>query len=78
MIENKHPTVKPTDLIKYLVRLVTPINGICLDICEGSGTHGKACELLTKENYPVNYIGFENDKESFDIANKRTEINKVS
>jgi len=78
LIENKHPTVKPTDLIKYLVRLVTPPNGTCIDICEGSGTHGKACELLTKEGYSVNYIGFENDQDSYDIANKRIEINKVS
>ena len=70
-ITNKHPTVKPTDLIKYLIRLVTPPNGICLDICEGSGTHAKASLLLTKENYPVNYIGFENDEESYNTALQR-------
>ena len=74
-IINKHPTVKPTDLIKYLIRLVTPPNGICLDICEGSGTHAKACLLLTKENYPVNYIGFENDEESFNVALQRIKEN---
>ena len=76
-ITNKHPTVKPTDLIKYLIRLVTPPNGICLDICEGSGTHAKACLLLTKENYPVNYIGFENDEESYNIALQRIEENNL-
>lgn len=77
-VENNHPTVKPTDLIKYLVRLVTPPNGICLDICEGSGTHAKACILLTGEGYPVSYIGLEKEKEYFDIANKRIEINLKS
>lgn len=70
-VENKHPTVKPTNLIKYLIRLITPPNGICLDICEGSGTHIKACLELTAENYPVNYIGFENDEESYKIALER-------
>jgi len=74
-VENTHPTVKPTDLIKYLIRLVTPPNGISLDICEGSGTHSKACILLTKEDYLVNYIGFENDEESFNIAQQRIDIN---
>lgn len=74
-VKNNHPTVKPTDLIKYLVRLITPPNGVCLDICEGSGTHAKACILLTNEGYPVNYIGFEKEKEYFNIAKKRIEIN---
>lgn len=74
-VENTHPTVKPTELIKYLVRLVTPKNGISLDICLGSGTHSKACIQLTKEDYPVNYIGFENEESSFDIASKRILIN---
>ncbi len=72
-INNNHPTVKPTELIKYLVKLVTPTNGICLDICEGSGTHAKACLLLTKEHYSVNYIGFENDEESYITSLERIE-----
>ena len=76
VVNNTHPTVKPTDLIKYLVRLVTPKNGICLDLCEGSGTHAKACIQLTKEDYPVNYIGLENDEESFNISNKRITVNQ--
>lgn len=75
-VENKHVTVKPTDLIKYIVRLVTPPNGTCLDICEGSGTHAKACLLLTKEDYPVNYIGFEIEEESYQTALRRAEITK--
>jgi site-specific DNA-methyltransferase (adenine-specific) len=75
LVDNTHVTVKPTPLIKYLVRLVTPKNGICLDVCEGSGTHAKACIQLTKENYPVNYIGFENDEESYNISLERISIN---
>jgi DNA modification methylase len=71
LIENTHPTVKPIMLIKYLVKLVTPKNGICLDICEGSGTHARACVDLEKENYMVNYIGFDNDEESYKISLKR-------
>lgn len=75
-IENKHPTVKPTKLIKYLVKLVTPPNGICLDICEGSGTHAKAILQLNKEGCSFKYIGFEKDKNSYDIACKREKLNK--
>ena len=40
---SKHPTVKPLDLIHYLVRLITPKNGICLDLFAGTGTTGEAC-----------------------------------
>lgn len=75
-VVNDHPTVKPTSLIKYLIRLVTPPNGISLDVCLGSGTHSKASIQLTKEGYPVEYIGFENDPHSFKIAQKRIEINQ--
>jgi len=63
---NNHPTVKPLSLIKYLITLVTPPNGICLDPFEGSGTHILACKELG-----FNYIGFELDKHYCDIANKR-------
>ena len=63
---NTHPTVKPLKLISYLITLVTPPTGICLDIFEGSGTHALACI----EN-GFKYIGFELDKHYFDIATKR-------
>ena len=43
--KNFHPTVKPVALMAWLVRLVTPIDGICLDPFAGSGTTGMACEL---------------------------------
>jgi hypothetical protein len=39
---SKHPTVKPLDLMQYLVRLVTPPRGICLDPFAGTGTTGEA------------------------------------
>ena len=40
---SKHPTVKPLDLMQYLVRLVTPRGGLVLDLFAGTGTTGEAC-----------------------------------
>jgi site-specific DNA-methyltransferase (adenine-specific) len=40
---SKHPTVKPVDLMRWLVRLITPPGGTCLDPFAGSGTTGMAC-----------------------------------
>jgi len=77
VIENTHATVKPTTLMTYLIKLVTPPNGINLDICEGSGTSMKACLWLEKDGYKVNHIGFENDKDSYEIALKRQELNNI-
>lgn len=42
---NHHPTVKPVALIRYLVRLITPKGGICLDPFSGSCTTGIACKI---------------------------------
>lgn len=42
---NHHPTVKPTDLMRYLCRLVTPAGGLVLDPYAGSGSTGKAAVL---------------------------------
>jgi DNA modification methylase len=42
---NNHPTVKPTDLMRYLCRLVTPPGGLVLDPFTGSGSTGKAAML---------------------------------
>jgi DNA modification methylase len=39
---SKHPTVKPLDLMQYLVRLVTPPKGVVLDCFAGTGTTGEA------------------------------------
>jgi DNA modification methylase len=41
-IGSKHPTVKPLDLMQYLVRLITPPGGTCLDCFAGTGTTGEA------------------------------------
>lgn len=63
---NHHPTVKPTDLMRYLVRLVTPPNGIVLDPFMGSGSTGKAAIL---EGF--GFVGIEKEQEYIDIAGAR-------
>ena len=64
--KNIHPTVKPIELMRYLVRMVTPKNGICLDPYLGSGTTAIACKM---EN--INYIGIELMPEYAEIAKAR-------
>jgi len=64
--KNNHPTVKPTDLMRYLCRLITPKNGTVLDPFMGSGSTGKAAIL---EGY--NFIGIELSEEYLDIARNR-------
>lgn len=67
--KNIHPTVKPTTLMQYLVRLVTPKGGIVLDPFMGSGSTIKALLYENKErNANYNFIGFELNKEYFQIA----------
>jgi len=63
---NHHPTVKPTDLMRYLCRLVTPPGGIVLDPFMGSGSTGKAAAL---EGF--RFIGCEIEPEYVAIATKR-------
>jgi DNA modification methylase len=65
---NHHPTVKPTDLMRYLCRLVTPPNGTVLDPFTGSGSTGKAALL---EGF--NFIGIEQSPEYAAIAQARIE-----
>ena len=65
---NNHPTVKPTDLMRYLVRLVTPPGGIVLDPFMGSGSTMKAAKLEGFEG-----IGIEMTPEYFKIAEKRVQ-----
>jgi site-specific DNA-methyltransferase (adenine-specific) len=67
-VGNNHPTVKPVELMKYLVRLVTPENGKVLDPFNGSGSTGMACAELGYE-----YVGCELDQAYVDIATKRIE-----
>lgn len=54
---NIHPTVKPTALMRWLVRLVTPKDGTCLDHMAGSGSTGKAALLEDRI-----FIGIEKEK----------------
>jgi len=63
---NHHPTVKPTDLMRYLCRLVTPPGGIVLDPFAGSGSTGKACAV---EGF--RFIGIEREAEYCEIARAR-------
>lgn len=60
---NKHPTVKPLTLMKYLVRLVTPLGGIVLDPFTGSGT-----TLLAAADEGFHVIGIEQSEEYCNIA----------
>ncbi len=63
---NYHPTVKPTDLMAYLCRLVTPPGGTVLDPFMGSGSTGKACAF---EQF--RFIGVDMTPEYVDIAAQR-------
>lgn len=47
--QTAHPTVKPLELMRWLVRLITPPGGTVLDFCAGSGTTGEACVI---EGFP--------------------------
>jgi len=66
--KNNHPTVKPTELMRYLCRLVTPKNGTVLDPFMGSGSTGKAALLEG-----LDFIGIEREKEYCDMAQSRIE-----
>ena len=70
--KNYHPTVKPTKLMQYLVRLVTPKDGIVLDPFMGSGSTGKAVLLEDlKADRSYSFIGVEKEEEYFKIAEAR-------
>jgi site-specific DNA-methyltransferase (adenine-specific) len=63
---NHHPTVKPTELMRYLCRLVTPPGGVVLDPFMGSGSTGKAAVI---EGF--NFIGIEREESYMEIAEAR-------
>jgi site-specific DNA-methyltransferase (adenine-specific) len=65
---NNHPTVKPIELMKYLIKLVTPPGGTVLDPFNGSGSTGCAAVELGHT-----YIGCELDPAYVDITHKRIE-----
>jgi len=67
--KNHHPTVKPTALMQYLCRLITPPQGIVLDPFMGSGSTGKAA---VKEGF--SFVGCELDADYFEIAKARIGI----
>ena len=72
--KNIHPTVKPTDLMQYLIRLVSPNGATILDPFNGSGSTGKAVMYENRErdkNYK--YIGIELTEEYLPISKARIE-----
>lgn len=72
--KNIHPTVKPTELMQYLVRLVSPNGATILDPFNGSGSTGKAVMYENKErNKNYKYIGIELTEEYLPITKARIE-----
>lgn len=67
-----HPTQKPVKLFEYLIKTYTNEGDVVLDNCIGSGTTAIACMNLNRK-----FIGFENNKKYFDIANKRIKEHEV-
>jgi site-specific DNA-methyltransferase (adenine-specific) len=65
-VGNNHPTVKPIELMKYLIKLVTPAGGRVLDPFNGSGSTGCAAVELDYD-----YTGIELDEKYVEIAEKR-------
>ena len=61
-----HPTQKPVSLLEYLIKTYTKENDIVLDSCMGSGSTMIACKSTRR-----NGIGFEKDKDIFEIAESR-------
>ena len=64
--KNNHPTVKPTALMQYLCRLITPPQGVVLDPYMGSGSTGKAA---IREGF--SFVGVELDEDYYNIAKAR-------
>jgi DNA modification methylase len=65
-VKNNHPTVKPTALMRYICKLITPPGGAILDPFMGSGSTGKAAH---REDF--SFIGIEKEPEYFEIAKAR-------
>lgn len=70
---NTHPTVKPTDLMRWLVRLVCPPGGLVFDPFTGSGSTGKAAMLEGRR-----FIGAEMTAEYVPIARARIEAARLT
>ena len=70
--KNIHPTVKPVELMQYLVRLVTPKGGTIMDCFMGSGSTGKAVMFENRErNANYKFIGVEMTEEYLPICHSR-------
>lgn len=70
---NHHPTVKPIKLMQYLIKLITPPNGVVLDPFMGSGSTGVAAKQLGFE-----FIGLEMNEEYIEIAKRRIDDSQRS
>ena len=64
--KGKHPTQKPTELVKWLLKYYTKEGDKVLDPTMGSGTTGVACKKMNRE-----FIGIEKDEDIFKIAESR-------
>ena len=65
-LQNHHPTIKPVKLMEYLIKLVTPPNGVVLDPFMGSGSTG-----IAARNLGFRFVGIEKEKEYCEIAERR-------
>ena len=66
--DNPHPTVKPLELMKYLIKMVAPKGALVLDPFMGSGSTGVAAVQIDRR-----FIGIEKEEEYFNYAKKRIE-----
>ncbi len=74
---NIHPTVKPTDLMQYLIRLIAPKGATVLDLFMGSGSTGKAAMIENVErNANYHFIGIDRTEEYMPIAEARIEFGR--
>lgn len=64
-----HPTQKPLDLMRYLIRTYTNEGDVVLDNAMGSGTTGVACQIENRD-----FIGIENNETYFEIAKSRMSL----
>lgn len=67
--QNNHPTVKPTQLMQYLVRLVTPPKQQVLDHFCGSGSTGKACAIEGRD-----FVGIDQDANNIEVSRLRIQF----
>ena len=73
--KNPHKTVKPTELLQYLIRLVSPKGSTIIDCFMGSGSTGKAVMYENKErNANYKFIGIELNEEFLPVCKKRIDF----